>query len=156
MEYGDRCFEGRWTRSPSDQIEAPVSIRQSYVSPNVYPVGEFAALVKRSIGVIDLLGGAAAAEQDVATFVMATPTRITAHAEKSSDKSGFYVDGLRQFQVAQTMPHDSHKSLVIATKPLAKAFSYDAASILREVLEPAVRPVTDKVAAIFQLCTGDL
>ena len=24
------------------------------------------------------------------------------------------------------------------------------------MLEPAVKPVTDKVAAIFQLCTGDL
>ena len=45
---------------------------------------------------------------------------------------------------------------MIATKSLAKAFSYVAALIPREVLELAVRPVTEKVAAIFQLCMGDL
>ena len=44
---------------------------------------------------------------------------------------------------------------MIATKSLAKAFSYDAALIPREVLELAVKPVTVKVTAIFQLCTGD-
>ena len=48
------------------------------------------------------------------------------------------------------------QELVDRNKPLAKVFSYDAALILREVLEPAVKPVTDKVAAIFRLCTGDL
>ena len=45
---------------------------------------------------------------------------------------------------------------MIATESLAKAFSYDAALIPREVLEPVVKPVTDKAAAIFQLRTGDL
>ena len=103
-----------------------------------------------------MLGGAAATEHDVATFVTTAPIWITAHAEKIIDRSGFYASRLRQFQVAQATPHDSHKSWVIATKPLAAAFSYDADLIPREVLEPAVKPVTAKVAAIFQLCTGDL
>ena len=46
----------------------------------------------RPVGGIDLLGGAAATEHDVATFVTTAPARITAKGEKRIDKSGFYVD----------------------------------------------------------------
>ena len=70
-------------------------IRQSQHLPIHPAVGDFAALVKSSIGGIDLFGGAAATEQDVATFVTTTPTRITAHADKRIDESGFYADRLR-------------------------------------------------------------
>ena len=45
---------------------------------------------------------------------------------------------------------------MIATNSLAKAFSYYAPLIPRETLKPAVKLVTVKVAAIFQLFTGDL
>jgi hypothetical protein len=45
---------------------------------------------------------------------------------------------------------------MIATKSTAKAFSYDAALISREVLEPAVKPVADLVETVFSLCSGGL
>ena len=98
-------------------------IRQSQHLPVHPAVGEFSTLVKRSFEGIDL-GGAAATEQYVATFVTTAPTRINAHAEKRIDKSGFYADRLRQFQVAQTTPHDSHKSWVIATTSLPKVLFF--------------------------------
>ena len=125
MEHGDRNFEGSVEVQPTKLKfrSSSADIRQSQNLPVHPAVDEFAALVKRSIGGIDLLGGAAATEQDVATFVTKAPTEITAHAEKRINKSGFYADRSCQFQVAQTTPHDSHKSWVISTKPLAKAFS---------------------------------
>ena len=60
---------------------------RTFANPKQLPshpaVEEFTALVKKSVGGIDLLGGAAATEQDVATLVKTAPTRITAHAENA-------------------------------------------------------------------------
>lgn len=84
-------------------------MRQSLSLPVRPAVEDFDSLVKRSIGGLDLLGGAAATEHDVATFVSTAPTRITVHVEKRIKKSGLHADRLRQFQVPQTTSHDSHK-----------------------------------------------
>ena len=124
----------------------------------VHPaVHELAALVKRSKGGLDLLGGAAATEHDVATLVTTDNlTTITVHAEKRLDKTRYFAERVREYLTAQTTPYDTHKAWMIATKSTAKAFSYDAALISREVLEPAVKPVADMVEAIFSLCSGGI
>lgn len=157
MVIGALASAGRAVQPAKSKFLSPTAdIRQSLFHPVRSAVEKLASHDKRNIGGLDLLGGAAATELDVSTFVTTAATTITIHAEKRIDKSGFYAARLRQFQVAQTTPQYSRKWLVIATKSMAKDFSHDAALIPRGVPAPAVKPVVGKIAAIFQLCAGDL
>ena len=117
----------------------------------------FANTVKRSIGGLDLLGGAAASSHEIAHHVaVGNPITITAHAEKRFEKASHYADRVRAFEVSQVTPYVTHKAWMITAKSVAKAFSYDAALIPRQVLEPAVKQVMDKVYNIASLCVGGL
>jgi hypothetical protein len=103
------------------------------------------------------LDGAAATTHDVAHHVtVETPITITAHANKRLEKASRYADRVAAFQVSQVNPYLTHKAWMITTKSVAKAFSYDAALIPRQVLEPVVKQVMDKVYNIASLCTGGL
>jgi hypothetical protein len=120
-------------------------------------VTTFANTVKRSSGGLDLLGGVAATTHEVAHHVtIGAPITITAHANKRLEKASRYADRVNAFEVSQINPYVTHKAWLITAKSVAKDFSYDAALIPRQVLEPAVKQVMDKVYNIASLCSGGL
>ena len=86
-------------------------------------VHEFATVVKRSRGGLGLLGGAAATDHEVATYVTTgTAITITAHAEKRLEKAKYYADRLREFLASQVTPYVTHRAWMITAKSVAKAF----------------------------------
>ena len=107
-------------------------------------VTTFAHTVKRSSGGIDLLGGVAATTHEVAHHVtIGAPITITAHANKRLEKASHYADRVRAFEVSQVNPYVTHKAWMITAKSIAKTFSFDAALIPRQVVEPAVKQVVE-------------
>ena len=116
-------------------------------------VGQLAALIKRSKNGIDLLGGAAASEHDVSTFVTTQRAQVLRHhTDARKDKATFYASRLRELVTSQVSATITHKTWLIASKSAAKAFSYDAALAPRSDLEPAVKPVAEILADIADKC----